>query len=113
MTSPASASRPRQASAAGGPRRVNRPPSALWIIAVKHESDRAKPPHDPHELGQQVIDACLAMGFALAGIAPAAPTSRREEFLAWIAAGSHGDMDYMAEHVEERLDITKLLPGAK
>ncbi|HMN40311.1 MAG TPA: tRNA epoxyqueuosine(34) reductase QueG [Phycisphaerales bacterium] len=69
--------------------------------------------HDSATLSEQVINACHAMGFALAGIAPAAPASRPTEFKAWLASGNHGDMDYMAEAVNERLDIRTLLPGAK
>jgi epoxyqueuosine reductase len=69
--------------------------------------------HDQATLAQQVINACHAMGFALAGIAPAAPSSRAAEFRAWLAEGQHGDMDYMAEAIEERLNIQALLPGAK
>lgn len=65
------------------------------------------------KLGQDVIDACLAMGFALAGVAPAEPSSRRDEYLAWLRAGKHGDMAYLEEHLEERLDVTRLLPGAR
>ncbi len=71
------------------------------------------PTHDPAHLGTQVINACHAMGFALAGIAPAQPSSRSAEFRAWLAEGRHGDMDYMAEALEERLDIRTLLPGAR
>ena len=65
------------------------------------------------ELGKQVVDACLAMGFALAGIAPAEPTARRREYLEWLGAGRHGDMGYLAEMLEERLDVRVLLPGAR
>jgi epoxyqueuosine reductase len=75
--------------------------------------DSLSQPHDPASLAQQVIDACLAMGFALAGVAPAEATAHRQEFLEWLSAGSHGDMDYMAEHLEERLDPRVLLPGAR
>lgn len=53
------------------------------------------------------------MGFARAGIAPAEPTSRRNEYLEWLAQGRHGDMGYLAEKLEERLDVRRLLPGAR
>ncbi len=53
------------------------------------------------------------MGFARAGIAPAEPTSRRNEYLEWLAQGQHGDMGYLAEMLEERLDVGCLLPGAR
>ena len=53
------------------------------------------------------------MGFARAGIARAEPTSRRTEYLEWLRDGRHGDMAYLAEMLEERLDVGRLLPGAK
>ncbi len=65
------------------------------------------------DLGNQVVEACLSMGFALAGIAPAEPTARRREYMAWLEAGCHGDMGYLAEMLEERLDVRVLLPGAR
>jgi epoxyqueuosine reductase len=69
--------------------------------------------HAARMLGQQVIDACLAMGFALAGIAPVRATSRRPEFLEFLESGRHGDMTYLAELLDERLDIAAMLPGAR
>lgn len=53
------------------------------------------------------------MGFARAGIAPAEPTTRRMEYLDWLQDGRHGDMGYLAEMLEERLDVGRLLPGAR
>ncbi len=53
------------------------------------------------------------MGFARAGVAPAEPSSRRTEYLEWLKDGRHGDMGYLAEMLEERLDVGRLLPGAK
>lgn len=53
------------------------------------------------------------MGFASAGIAPAEPTGRRAEILAWLDAGKHGNMSYMREMLDERLDVRRLLPGAR
>ncbi|MDR3764100.1 MAG: tRNA epoxyqueuosine(34) reductase QueG [Acidobacteriota bacterium] len=40
--------------------------------------------------------AALEEGFDLCGIAPTAPLQELEGFPAWIAAGFHGEMDYMA-----------------
>ncbi len=53
-------------------------------------------------------------GFAACGIA-------RADFLVqdamrfehWLAHGMHGGMDYMADHLDMRLDPTQLMPGAK
>jgi epoxyqueuosine reductase len=60
-----------------------------------------------------IIAACRAMGFADAGIAPSRPAAYRQEFLDWLAAGKHGEMAYLAELLEERLDIGVMLPGAR
>ncbi len=61
----------------------------------------------------EVIRACHALGFALAGVAPAEPTRRRQPFLDWLAAGKHGDMEYLTQHLDERMDVRALLPAAR
>lgn len=51
-------------------------------------------------------------GFDLAGLARAEPIP--PAVLAdWLTAGHHADLDWMAERLDERLDVTKLLPGAR
>lgn len=69
--------------------------------------------NQPTELGHAVIQACLAMGFACAGVCPARATSRERELRDWLSAGKHGEMDYMTQLLDQRLDITRLLPGAR
>ncbi len=54
-----------------------------------------------------------ALGFALAGISPAKPSRHAEMVRAWIAGGSHGEMAYLADHLEVRLDPDRLLAGAE
>ncbi len=51
-------------------------------------------------------------GFELVGFAKAEPIPR-ESLLDWLAAGHHADLDWMAQRVDERLDVTKLLPNAR
>lgn len=53
-----------------------------------------------------------AAGFDLAGFARAEPIEAHV-LADWLAAGHHADLDWMAERVAERLDVQKLLPGAK
>ncbi|MEM1446456.1 MAG: tRNA epoxyqueuosine(34) reductase QueG [Planctomycetota bacterium] len=50
----------------------------------------------------------------LFGVADARPSEpeRAAVFRDWIAGGKHGEMSYLAEHLEMRLDVRKLLPGA-
>lgn len=64
-------------------------------------------------LAEEVIRSCLDLGFALAGVCPALPTSREPEYRAWLDAGKHADMDYLTELLDERLDPRVLVPGAK
>jgi epoxyqueuosine reductase len=53
------------------------------------------------------------MGFALVGVAAAEPSEHGEAVRAWIEAGKHGEMAYLADRLEERLDPQRLLPGAR
>jgi epoxyqueuosine reductase len=67
----------------------------------------------PVLLGKEVVAACRELGFAAAGITDVAPTEHKDELLAWLRAGKHGSMSYLADHLDIRLDPTKLLPGAR
>jgi epoxyqueuosine reductase len=51
-------------------------------------------------------------GFELVGFAKAEPIPK-EVLLTWLADGHHADLDWMAQRVDERLDVTRLLPGAQ
>ncbi len=54
-----------------------------------------------------------AQGFALLGIAPATASDHGEHMRQWLAAGKHGDMDYLAHEPEVRLDPRQLVPDAR
>jgi epoxyqueuosine reductase len=64
-------------------------------------------------LATDVIQSCLDLGFALAGVCPALPTAREHDLREWLAAGKHGDMDFLTELLDERIDPRVLVPGAK
>jgi epoxyqueuosine reductase len=64
-------------------------------------------------LTKEVLARCRELGFALAGVAPAQPSRWREEVLAWLAAGRHGEMKYLAEDLELRFEPGGVLTGAK
>lgn len=65
-------------------------------------------------LKQAVIARALAEGFDVAGVAPATALPETGERLrAWLAAGYHGDMAWMAEGVERRASPTGMWPGAR
>lgn len=51
-------------------------------------------------------------GFALCGIASADASAYGEHLRAWLEAGRHGEMHYLADHAEIRADPGKLVEGA-
>ncbi len=61
----------------------------------------------------ELLALAKPLGFALVGVAPADPSAHAEHVRSWLAADRHGEMRYLAEHVEQRLDPRALLPGAK
>ena len=60
-----------------------------------------------------VLAICRDHGFALAGVAAAGPSRWGEELAAWLAAGRHGTMQWMAEHESLRRDPRGLLLGVR
>lgn len=75
--------------------------------------DRPAAAADEQTRTREIVQACLAMGFALAGVTAARPTEHEAEYRAWLAAGKHGDMDYLEENLEARLDVRALLARAQ
>jgi epoxyqueuosine reductase len=61
----------------------------------------------------ELRDRALALGFAECRVAAARPAAHRELLEQWIAEGRHGDMAWMARHVERRGDPREVLPGAQ
>ncbi|MEO1716504.1 MAG: tRNA epoxyqueuosine(34) reductase QueG [Planctomycetota bacterium] len=59
-----------------------------------------------------VVDLCLEQGFALAGVCDATPTERADELRRWLAEGKHGEMSYLADHLDAYLDTDLVLEGA-
>ena len=57
----------------------------------------------------------IRLGFFACGIAKAEPVDADTAmyYRQWTAAGGHADMQYLADHVDKRLDPTLLLPGAR
>jgi len=64
-----------------------------------------------------VKEAAIEEGFSLCGIAPAAPLDELDYFPAWIAAGYHGEMDYLAKTTEagelRRAALANVAPWAR
>lgn len=55
--------------------------------------------------------AARELGFSAVGVAQADPGAAVGELRAWLAAGMHGEMDYMARHAELRAQPAALHPG--
>jgi epoxyqueuosine reductase len=64
-------------------------------------------------LSQTVVQRCLDAGFAAAGVCDVAPSAHVEAFGAWLDAGKHGSMGWLADHADVRTDPSKLLDGAR
>ena len=60
-----------------------------------------------------VLDQCRELGFALAGVCRAEPIDFGEELRQWLADGRHGEMAYLEQHLEQRLDPRTMLDGAR
>jgi epoxyqueuosine reductase len=54
-----------------------------------------------------------ALGFDLAGVAPAAPTARMGFLREWLDRGHAGEMAWIGRRAEERMDPRRVLPGAR
>lgn len=70
-------------------------------------------PDPAADLSRRVIQLALSRGFADAGVSPVAPSAWERELRAWLAAGKHGSMAYLAANVAERLDPARAIPGAR
>ena len=68
---------------------------------------------DSTSLRQRIAQEAQALGFSDVRIGPASiPDASRAELDAWLAAGYHGTMEYMARHSNLRKDPTQLVTGA-
>jgi epoxyqueuosine reductase len=66
---------------------------------------------DKAALKEAIRQAGRELGFAAVGVARAEVGAAAGELRAWLAAGCHGEMDYMARHAELRADPQQLHPG--
>jgi epoxyqueuosine reductase len=67
------------------------------------------------EIANGVKEQARALGFSMAGIVSADPSPHLAAYHAWIAAGLHGEMGYMArpDRVARRNDPGVILPGVR
>ena len=62
---------------------------------------------------QRIVQLGLELGWAAVGIADIALEREAEGYQAWIAAGHHGEMEYMARHGSLRWQPDDLQPGTQ
>lgn len=62
---------------------------------------------------ERIVELARERGFALAGVSPLSVSERAAEFRAWLEAGKHGTMAYLAENESIRLEPARLLDGAR
>jgi epoxyqueuosine reductase len=67
--------------------------------------------YDWHQLTRQIKQWGAELGLDAVGIADCDLTQAEAHLDAWLAAGHHGEMDYMASHGRKRTRPELLLPG--
>ena len=77
-------------------------------IGAMHDQDSTV---DYAALKEKIREAGKQLGFAAVGVARAEPGPAVDKLREWLAAGCHGEMDYMARHAELRADPQQLHPG--
>ncbi len=77
---------------------------AMPAAPLPHEPDLARLARDLRAWG-------LELGFAEIGIADTGLAAEEARLAAWLAAGRHGEMDYMARHGTRRARPAELVPG--
>ena len=77
-------------------------------IGVMHDQDSTV---DYTALREEIRTAGRKLGFVAIGVARAEPGQAVDGLRAWLAEGSHGEMDYMARHAELRARPQQLHPG--
>lgn len=69
--------------------------------------------NDSDRLLPEVLRACRSLGFAAAGVVKLAASSHADAVREWLAQGKHGQMDWMLDLLDERLDPARLLADAR
>ena len=66
-----------------------------------------------HALAVAIKAKAIDLGFDLVGLAPTGPSRHGDYFRDWLAAGRHGEMAYLADRADERLDPAAYFPGCR
>jgi epoxyqueuosine reductase len=72
-------------------------------------------PPDPGATAARIKATARQLGFEAVGIASARDLDASSRYEAWLSAGFHGEMAYLAtdRHRERRADVERVLPGAR
>jgi epoxyqueuosine reductase len=70
---------------------------------------------DRRQRAEQIVAEGHRLGFDLVALAPAASPATMDAYRAWLAAGHHGEMAYLArpDAVVRRADLALTLPGVR
>lgn len=71
----------------------------------------AVPPSRPTP--ETIRGIALDLGFDLVRFGPADPGEHGDHFVAWLQAGRHGEMDYLAQNRDRVLDPARWRPGVR
>lgn len=82
-------------------------------MSRKRKSPKIPLPTDPIELGRVIVKRCLDAGFAMASVCEARPTDFEQPLRNWLDRGKHGEMWYMKDQCEERLDPRRVFAPTK
>ncbi len=63
-------------------------------------------------LTSAILAHAHTLGFDRAAVLPVGPPRYAAQFAAWLAAGHHGEMAYLAARAAARLDPARMMPGA-
>jgi len=77
-------------------------------IRAMHDQDSTL---DSAAIKARIRELGRELGFADIGVARAEPGAAVDRLRAWLAAGMHGEMDYMARHLELRANPQQLQPA--
>jgi epoxyqueuosine reductase len=80
-------------------------------VASAMPAEVAPPEPDLAQLARDLRVWARALGFAEIGIADTGLAAEEARLAAWLAAGRHGEMDYMARHGARRARPAELVPG--
>ncbi len=94
---------------------VRRPPGAARVSRRRYTGSVTDDPSSPEPLAQWLKDEALQQGFDLIGITTPEPPPHLDRYAAWLDAGLHGEMSYLAgvHGRSGRADPRRLLPGCQ